>query len=69
MTNPTFSQTLKKKKEKAKFKKFIDILKYLSLNISFFEALEQMPGYARFMKELAMKKKKNIFEDIDRLDH
>jgi len=35
----------------------MDILKRLQINISFVEALEQMPTYAKFMKELLTKKR------------
>ena len=36
---------------------------------SFGEALEQMPGYAKFMKDLVTKKRSVTFEDNDRLQH
>ena len=48
---------LKKSKER-QFPRFMDILKMLQINMPFTEALEQMPTYARFMKELLTKKKK-----------
>jgi len=40
------------------FARFTDVLKRLQINIPFTEALEQMPTYARFMKELLTKKRK-----------
>ncbi|XP_020219649.1 uncharacterized protein LOC109802643 [Cajanus cajan] len=40
------------------FARFLDIIKRLQINIPFAEALEQMPSYARFMKELLTKKRK-----------
>ncbi|GJV03163.1 DNA-directed DNA polymerase [Tanacetum coccineum] len=38
--------------EKEQFKKFVENLQRLSINIPFIEALEQMPKYAKFMKDL-----------------
>ncbi|GJY14082.1 hypothetical protein Tco_0383391 [Tanacetum coccineum] len=49
---------LKKKKEKEQYKKFFENLQQLSINIPFMEALEQMPKYAKFMKDLLSKKGK-----------
>jgi len=40
------------------FARFTDVLKRLQINIPFTEALEQMPTYVRFMKELLTKKRK-----------
>ena len=39
------------------FKRFLDIFKRLEINIPFAEALEQMPTYAKFMKEILSKKR------------
>ena len=33
------------------------------------EALEQMPGYAKFMKDLVTKKRSVTFKDDDRMQH
>ncbi|XP_015166979.1 uncharacterized protein [Solanum tuberosum] len=54
---PPFSQRFKKKAEDGKYTKFITILKQLSVHIPLVEALEQMPGYAKFMKDLVTKKR------------
>ena len=40
------------------FKRFLDIFKRLEINIPFAEALEQMPTYAKFMKEILSKKRR-----------
>ena len=40
------------------FSKFIEIFKKLHINIPFAEALEQMPGYMKFMKDILSKKRK-----------
>ena len=38
-------------------------------NVPLVEALEQMSGYAKFMKDLVTKKRSVTFEDNDRLQH
>ncbi|GJX66021.1 hypothetical protein Tco_0300364 [Tanacetum coccineum] len=48
----------KKEKEKEQFRKFFENLQQLSINILFFEALDQMPKYAKFMKDLLTRKGK-----------
>ena len=45
------------------------MLKKLSINVPLVEALEQMSGYAKFMKDLVTKKRSVTFEDDDRLQH
>ncbi|GAU21678.1 hypothetical protein TSUD_242500 [Trifolium subterraneum] len=56
---------MKKAKEEdpQQFKKFMKILHSLQMNIPFTEALEQMPIYAKFMKELLTKKQKPMDDD------
>ena len=49
-----------------KFIRFTEILKNLQINIPFTEALQQMPIYARFMKELLTKKRK--FPEEERVE-
>nr|GEU37069.1 integrase, catalytic region, zinc finger, CCHC-type, peptidase aspartic, catalytic [Tanacetum cinerariifolium] len=51
-----FPGRLKKGNEKEQFRKFFENLQQLSINIPFFEALEQMPKYAKFMKDLLVRK-------------
>jgi hypothetical protein len=57
----------RKKKAKAndhqQFKKFMKMLNDLQINIPFAEVLEQMPVYAKFMKELLTKKRKPLDDD------
>ena len=43
------------------------MLKQPSINVPLVDALEQMPGYAKFMKDLVTKKRLVTFEDDDRL--
>ena len=45
-----------KKIEDGKYRHFITMLKQLPINVILVEALEQMPGYAKFMKDLVTKK-------------
>ena len=45
------------------------MLKQISINVPFVEGLEQMPGYAKFMKELVTKKRLVTVEDDDRMQH
>ncbi|XP_070049749.1 uncharacterized protein [Nicotiana tomentosiformis] len=47
-----YPQRLAKQNNETQFKKFIDMLKSLSLNVPLVEALEQVAGYAKFMKDL-----------------
>ncbi|KAK4707226.1 hypothetical protein R3W88_033241 [Solanum pinnatisectum] len=63
--SPPFTQCLKKKNEDEKFKKFLLVLKTLSINLPLVEALLEMPGYAKFMKELVTKKRNLDFETIE----
>ncbi|GKA83488.1 putative nucleotidyltransferase, ribonuclease H [Tanacetum coccineum] len=49
---------LKKEKENEQFQKFLRNLQQIHINIPFIEALEQMPKYAKFMKDLLSKKRK-----------
>ena len=66
---PPFPQILVKKTEDGKYRHFLTMLKQLSINVPLVEALEQMPGYAKFMKDLVTKKRSVTFEDDDRLQH
>ena len=66
---PPFPQIFVKKTEDDKYRRFITMLKQLSINVPSVEALEQMPGYAKFMKDLVTKKRLVTFEDDDRLQH
>ncbi|TMW91176.1 hypothetical protein EJD97_014680 [Solanum chilense] len=66
---PPFPQRLVKKTEDGKYWCFITMLKQLSINVPLVEALEQMPGYAKFMKDLVTKKRSVTFEDDDRRQH
>ncbi|KAK4724114.1 hypothetical protein R3W88_026893 [Solanum pinnatisectum] len=64
-----FSQRLKKRAKDGKFSKFIAMLRQLSVNIMLAEALEQMPSYAKFMKDLVTKERAVSFKPIDNIHH
>ena len=54
---PPFLQRLVKKTEDGKCRRFITMLKQHSINVPLVEALEKMPGYAKFRKDLVTKKR------------
>ncbi|KAK8593454.1 hypothetical protein V6N12_045535 [Hibiscus sabdariffa] len=54
---PPFPQRLKKQKQDYQFKKFFDILKQVHINLPLVEALQQMPNYAKFLKDMVTRKK------------
>ena len=62
---PPFPQRLVKKTEDGKYQRFITMLNQLSINVPLVEALEQIPGYAKFVKDLVSKKRLVTFEDDD----
>ena len=60
-----FPQRLKKKNLDKQFSKFLEVFKKLHINIPFADALEQMPSYMKFMKEiLSNKRKLEEFETV-----
>ncbi|KAK8619606.1 hypothetical protein V6N13_135888 [Hibiscus sabdariffa] len=55
---PPFPQRLKKQKQDYQFKKFFDILKQVHINLPLVEALQQMPNYAKFLKDMVSRKRR-----------
>ncbi|KAK8546635.1 hypothetical protein V6N12_027411 [Hibiscus sabdariffa] len=55
---PPFPQRLKKHKEDLQFQKFVSMLDQFHINIPFLEAIEQVPSYAKFLKDIVTKKRK-----------
>ena len=53
-----YPQRLKKHKLDNQFTKFMDVFKKLHINIPFADALEQMPSYVKFMKDILSQKRK-----------
>ncbi|XP_047264357.1 uncharacterized protein LOC124896697 [Capsicum annuum] len=58
---PSFPKEFLSKGENAKFKKLFDKFSTLSINIPLVEDLQDMPGYAKYLKDLTSKKR--ILED------
>ncbi|XP_070009237.1 uncharacterized protein [Nicotiana sylvestris] len=56
-SSPPYPERHAKQNGENQFKKFIDMMKSLSINVPLVEALEKMPGYAKFMKDLVAKKR------------
>ncbi|XP_070009549.1 uncharacterized protein [Nicotiana sylvestris] len=59
-----YPQILSKQNGENQFKKFIQIMKSVSINVPLVEALEQIPGYAKFMKDLVTMKRSMNFDTI-----
>ncbi|XP_062086268.1 uncharacterized protein LOC133792383 [Humulus lupulus] len=53
-----YPQRLRKHNLDKQFAKFLEVFKKLHINIPFAEALEQMPSYVKFMKEILSNKRK-----------
>ena len=53
-----YPQRLVNNKLDKQFSRFLDVFRKLHINIPFAEALEQMPSYAKFMKEIISRKRK-----------
>ena len=53
-----FPQRLQKAKREEQFYKFLDIFKKIEINIPFAEVINQMPTYAKCLKEILNKKRK-----------
>ena len=59
-----FPQRLQKAKREEQFSRFLDIFKKIEINIPFAEVINQMPIYAKFLKEILNKKRKIAEEGI-----
>ncbi|XP_022158740.1 uncharacterized protein LOC111025203 [Momordica charantia] len=55
---PPYPKRLKKKEQDVQFRKFLDVLNQLHVNIPLVEASEQMSTYVRFLKDILIKKRK-----------
>ncbi|XP_062086086.1 uncharacterized protein LOC133792186 [Humulus lupulus] len=55
---PPFPQRFQKQQQDGQFRRFLDVLKQLHINIPLVEALEQMPNYAKFFKNILTKKRR-----------
>ncbi|XP_019246405.1 PREDICTED: uncharacterized protein LOC109226056 [Nicotiana attenuata] len=52
---PPFPQRLARKVDDRKLEKFYEVLKKLSVNIPFVEAFQEIPGFAKYLKDLITK--------------
>ncbi|XP_050875512.1 uncharacterized protein LOC127079133 [Lathyrus oleraceus] len=64
ITLPYPPRQKKKYQHEKNFEKFLEMFKKLEINILFSEALEQMPIYAKFMKDIFSKKRSTDMEPI-----
>ncbi|KAA3477418.1 UPF0746 protein [Gossypium australe] len=55
---PPFPQRFQKSKQDVQFKKFLEVLKQLHINIPLVEEFEQMLNYVKFMKNILSKKRR-----------
>ena len=62
----SYPQRLNKHKLDKQFTKFMEVFKKLHINIPFADALEQMPSYVKFMKDiLSQKRRLADFETVN----
>ncbi|KAH9751689.1 hypothetical protein KPL71_014391 [Citrus sinensis] len=55
---PPFPKRFQKQKQDKQFSKFLEVLKQLHINLPFVEALEQMPNYVKFLKDILVRKRR-----------
>ncbi|XP_062103791.1 uncharacterized protein LOC133814903 [Humulus lupulus] len=55
---PPFPQRFQKQQQDSQFQRFLDVLKQLHISIPLVEALEQMPNYVKFLKDILTKKRR-----------
>ncbi|XP_062089677.1 uncharacterized protein LOC133796216 [Humulus lupulus] len=55
---PPFPQCFQKQQQDGQFQRFLDVLKQLHINIPLVEALEQIPNYVKFLKDILTKKRR-----------
>ncbi|GJU42939.1 reverse transcriptase domain-containing protein [Tanacetum coccineum] len=53
-----YPQRLRKKKMKAQYGKFLDMIRVVRINVPFIDVLDEMPNYGKFLKELISNKHK-----------
>ena len=61
-----YPQRLRKNKLDKQFSKFMEVFKKLHINIPFADALEHMPNYVKFMKDILSRKRRlSEFETVN----
>src|ERR1043165_2044073 len=68
LINLPYPHAPSKKDDARHYARFMDIFKQLQINIPFTEALEQMPKYAKFMKDILKKKKRYTDQETIMVD-
>ena len=64
-----YPQHLRKNKLDKQFTKFMEVFKKLHINIPFADALEQMPNYVKFMKDILSRKRRlSKFETMNLIE-
>ncbi|XP_019259383.1 PREDICTED: uncharacterized protein LOC109237523 [Nicotiana attenuata] len=64
-TPPPFPQRLQKLRDNATYKKFLDILKQVQINIPLVDILQEVPKYAKYIKDIvANKRRLTEFETV-----
>lgn len=63
LQNFPYPHAIIKKDQKRKYSRFLYIFKRLHINILFSEALDQIPNYVKFMKEILTKKRRYTNEE------
>ena len=56
-----YPERLKASKKNALFAEILEVFKHVQINISFLDAIQQVPSYAKFLKDLVtVKRKTNV---------
>jgi hypothetical protein len=55
-----YSERLRAPKKNAQFAKILEVFKQVQINILFLDAIQQVPAYAKFLKDLVTIKRKNM---------
>ncbi|XP_062103164.1 uncharacterized protein LOC133814186 [Humulus lupulus] len=55
---PPFPRRFQKQQQDGQFRRFLDVLRQLHFNIPLVDALEQMPNYVKFLKDILTKKRR-----------
>ncbi|XP_050909635.1 uncharacterized protein LOC127123460 [Lathyrus oleraceus] len=61
---PFPTRNKKKEQHEKNFEEFLEMFKKLEINIPFLEALEKMPSYAKFMKDIISKRRSTDSDSI-----
>ncbi|XP_038889677.1 uncharacterized protein LOC120079535 [Benincasa hispida] len=67
--NAPFPRRLMKKNDEHQFKRFLELLKQLHIKIPLIEALEQIPIYVKFLKDILTKKRRVSEKEVTSLTH